>query len=107
MLDMCWQPFVEFAFMRRALIGGVALALSAGPLGVFLILRRMSLIGDAVAHHDPQPPHVLCPAVPSELSQITLRAMARDPAEARKLTDEYGERFRALDPIRAEPAPQR
>lgn len=50
MLDMCWQPFVEFAFMRRALIGGVALALSAGPLGVFLILRRMSLIGDAIAH---------------------------------------------------------
>jgi eukaryotic-like serine/threonine-protein kinase len=38
-------------------------------------------IGDAVAHHDPQPPHVLCPAVPPELSQITLRAMARDPAE--------------------------
>lgn len=50
MLDMCWQPFVEFAFMRRALVGGVALALSAGPLGVFLILRRMSLIGDAIAH---------------------------------------------------------
>ena len=50
MLDMCWQPFVEFAFMRRALIGGVALALSTGPLGVFLILRRMSLIGDAIAH---------------------------------------------------------
>ena len=50
MLDALYQPFVEFAFMRRALIGGVALALSAGPLGVFLILRRMSLIGDAIAH---------------------------------------------------------
>lgn len=50
MLDAMYQPFVEFAFMRRALIGGVALALSAGPLGVFLILRRMSLIGDAIAH---------------------------------------------------------
>ncbi|WP_165788476.1 metal ABC transporter permease [Stutzerimonas stutzeri] len=36
--------------MRRALFGGVALACSAGPLGVFLILRRMSLIGDAIAH---------------------------------------------------------
>ncbi|WP_413044168.1 metal ABC transporter permease [Pseudomonas sp. YJ42] len=36
--------------MRRALIGGVVLACSAGPLGVFLILRRMSLIGDAIAH---------------------------------------------------------
>ncbi|ARU90698.1 metal ABC transporter permease [Pseudomonas sp. M30-35] len=36
--------------MRRALFGGMALACSAGPLGVFLILRRMSLIGDAIAH---------------------------------------------------------
>lgn len=48
--EILWAPFGEFAFMRRALIGGVALACSAGPLGVFLILRRMSLIGDAIAH---------------------------------------------------------
>lgn len=38
-------------------------------------------IGNAVAEHDPQPPHTLCPAVPPELSEITLRAMARDPAQ--------------------------
>jgi len=44
------MPFVEFAFMRRALLGGVVLALSAAPLGVLLILRRLSLIGDAIAH---------------------------------------------------------
>jgi len=50
MLDPLWQPFAEFAFMRRALFGGLALALSAGPLGVFLMLRRMSLMGDAIAH---------------------------------------------------------
>ncbi len=48
--EILWAPFGEFAFMRRALIGGVVLACSAGPLGVFLILRRMSLIGDAIAH---------------------------------------------------------
>ena len=36
--------------MRRALLGGLLLAASAAPLGVFLILRRMSLIGDAIAH---------------------------------------------------------
>lgn len=48
--DLLWSPFAEFAFMRRALLGGVALACSAAPLGVFLILRRMSLIGDAIAH---------------------------------------------------------
>lgn len=43
-------PFVEFAFMRRALIGCLALSLGATPIGVFLMLRRMSLMGDAMAH---------------------------------------------------------
>ena len=43
-------PFVEFEFMRRALVGTAALALGAGPIGVFLMLRRMSLVGDAMAH---------------------------------------------------------
>ncbi len=44
------QPFIDFGFMRRALAGSFALAVAAGPLGVFLILRRMSLMGDAMAH---------------------------------------------------------
>src|SRR5437870_9302490 len=44
------SPFVEFAFKRRALAGTLALALGAGPVGVFLMLRRMSLVGDAMAH---------------------------------------------------------
>ena len=48
--DTLISPFVEFAFMRRALIGTLALALGAGPVGVFLMLRRMSLVGDAMAH---------------------------------------------------------
>jgi zinc/manganese transport system permease protein len=43
-------PFTEFEFMRRALVGTFALSLGAGPLGVFLMLRRMSLVGDAMAH---------------------------------------------------------
>lgn len=50
MLAVLWQPFAEFAFLQRALLGGVVLACSAGPLGVFLMLRRMSLIGDAISH---------------------------------------------------------
>ncbi len=49
-MELLWAPFFEFAFMRRALFGGLLLALSAAPLGVFLILRRLSLIGDAIAH---------------------------------------------------------
>ncbi|HEV2604199.1 MAG TPA: metal ABC transporter permease [Microvirga sp.] len=43
-------PFTEFAFMRRALVGVIAIALGGGPVGVFLMLRRMSLTGDAMAH---------------------------------------------------------
>src|ERR1700750_2356784 len=44
------SPFTEFEFMRRALAGALALALGACPIGVFLMLRRMSLVGDAMAH---------------------------------------------------------
>jgi zinc/manganese transport system permease protein len=43
-------PFADFEFMRRALVGALALAFGAPPIGVFLMLRRMSLIGDAMAH---------------------------------------------------------
>lgn len=42
-------PF-DYGFMRRALVAGLALSLAAPPLGVFLVLRGMSLIGDAMAH---------------------------------------------------------
>jgi len=48
--DLWLTPFLEFGFMQRALLGSVALALSAAPVGVFLMLRRMSLTGDAMAH---------------------------------------------------------
>jgi len=50
MIDGLVQPFVEFAFMRRALVGLLALSVSAPPIGVFLMLRRMSLMGDAMSH---------------------------------------------------------
>ncbi|GAA3910217.1 metal ABC transporter permease [Halomonas cibimaris] len=53
MLDLlhAWliAPF-DYGFMRRAVVGGLALSLAAPPLGVFLVLRGMSLIGDAMAH---------------------------------------------------------
>jgi zinc/manganese transport system permease protein len=48
--DTLIAPFAEFEFMRRALAGTLALAVGAGPIGVFLMLRRMSLVGDAMAH---------------------------------------------------------
>jgi zinc/manganese transport system permease protein len=43
-------PFFDYAFMARAGAGMVALAFGAAPLGVFLMQRRMSLAGDAMAH---------------------------------------------------------
>ncbi len=45
-----FSPFIEFGFMRRALAGCLALSLGATPVGVFLMLRRMSLAGDAMSH---------------------------------------------------------
>ena len=48
--ELLVAPFAEFAFMRRALVASVALALGCGPVGVFLLLRRMSLVGDALSH---------------------------------------------------------
>jgi len=48
--DYLIAPFVDFEFMRRALVGTLALAFGAAPIGVFLMLRRMSLMGDAMAH---------------------------------------------------------
>ena len=48
--DLLIGPFAEFDFMRRALVGVTALSVSGAPIGVFLMLRRMSLTGDAMAH---------------------------------------------------------
>ena len=50
MYDYLIAPFVDYAFMQRALLGTLLLAIGAGPVGVFLMLRRMSLAGDAMAH---------------------------------------------------------
>lgn len=48
--DALIAPFSDFEFMRRALAAVLALALGGAPIGVFLMLRRMSLVGDAMAH---------------------------------------------------------
>src|SRR5215468_9315317 len=48
--NVALAPFAEFGFMRRALVGCLALALGGGPVGTLLVLRRMSLMGDALSH---------------------------------------------------------
>jgi zinc/manganese transport system permease protein len=48
--DAALAPFAEFGFMRRALVGCLALAFSCGPIGTIPVIRRMSLMGDALSH---------------------------------------------------------
>jgi zinc/manganese transport system permease protein len=43
------EPFA-YDFMRNALLSCACLSLSACPMGVILVLRRMSLMGDALSH---------------------------------------------------------
>lgn len=50
MIDFFITPFTDYVFLRRALMACLALALGCGPVGVLLVLRRMSLMGDALAH---------------------------------------------------------
>ena len=49
MYRLLFEPFADPA-VRHSLAAIVALAFSAAPIGVFLMLRRMSLVGDAMAH---------------------------------------------------------
>ncbi len=44
------EPFASYEFMRRALVACLALAMGCGPVGIILLLRRMSLMGDALSH---------------------------------------------------------
>ena len=37
-------------FFARALAGGIGIALATGPLGCFMVWRRMAYFGDSVAH---------------------------------------------------------
>ena len=42
--------FLSHGFIQRALIAGSFIAILCSTLGVFLVLRRLSLIGDGLAH---------------------------------------------------------
>lgn len=41
---------LSYSFIQKGLIAGIAIAIICSLLGVFLVLRRYSLFGDAVAH---------------------------------------------------------
>ena len=40
----------QFEFMQRAIVSGIAIAISCSLIGLFLILKRFSLFGDAMSH---------------------------------------------------------
>jgi zinc transport system permease protein len=44
------MEFLQYAFMQRAFIAGILIAIICAVIGVFLVLRRMSLMGDGLAH---------------------------------------------------------
>lgn len=50
MYDIFLAPFIEFGFMARGLLATLFITFSASVLGVFLVLRRMSLVADSMSH---------------------------------------------------------
>lgn len=44
------DPFVQNAFMQRALIAGILVAIATGVVGTLMVLRGMAFLGDALAH---------------------------------------------------------
>lgn len=49
-IHVLFDPFINYGFMRRAIVACCILSISMIPIGMFLILRRMSLMGDALSH---------------------------------------------------------
>jgi len=47
---MSLMEFLSFAFVQRAVLAGVLIAIITSVLGVFLVLKRLSLIGDSLSH---------------------------------------------------------
>ncbi len=44
------DPFIRFEFMRNSLAAVILVGLVCAPIGVYVVLRRMAFIGDALAH---------------------------------------------------------
>lgn len=50
MISFLIDPFLEFGFMQRALVACLAISLSGCVIGCLLVLRKMTLVGDAMSH---------------------------------------------------------
>ncbi len=49
-MDVFTDPFVQNAFMQRALLAGVLIAIATAVVGTLMVLRGMAFLGDALAH---------------------------------------------------------
>ncbi len=49
-MEVLWDPFVQSAFMQRALVAAVLVAVATGVVGTLMVLRGMAFLGDALAH---------------------------------------------------------
>lgn len=45
-----WEMVLHYDFMRRAVLAGLIIGLISPLVGIFLVVRRLSLIADALAH---------------------------------------------------------
>jgi len=45
-----WERFWTFPFYRHALLGALPIALTCSTLSVFVVLRRMTFIGEGISH---------------------------------------------------------
>lgn len=49
-MDISLFQLIQYDFMQKAFIAGSFVAITCSTLGVFLVLRNMSLIGDGLSH---------------------------------------------------------
>jgi ABC-type Mn2+/Zn2+ transport system permease subunit len=49
-VELFADPFLDNAFMQRALLAGVLVSLACAVVGTFVVLRGLAFIGDALAH---------------------------------------------------------
>ena len=52
-MNTLWELFIEpltAVLFQKALIGGSLSAVACGVIGVFIVLRRMAFLGDALSH---------------------------------------------------------
>jgi zinc transport system permease protein len=48
--DMSLMDFLQYTFIQRAYLAGSLIAVLCAMLGMYLVLRKLSLIGDGLAH---------------------------------------------------------